>query len=137
MPKRVSWEERATNVDAAAADAVLETLKTFDIDKSQTMACTICPEAEHKMRYRLLVCSCQACCEATTLECAWRGKIVTDPATKQYLLHLNETAVQQRFVIEDLDDTHLFIVPDPKVIAFIEKKMDEWNEKNTYQPPTQ
>ncbi|GMF52509.1 unnamed protein product [Phytophthora fragariaefolia] len=88
----------------------------------------------------------------------------SDPATKQYLLHLNETAVQvgdseltfhainafftnigmrdsydlqQRFVIEDLDDRHLFIVPDPKVIAFIEKKMDEWNEKNTYQPPTQ
>ncbi|CEG41068.1 general transcription factor iih subunit 5 [Plasmopara halstedii] len=60
-----------------------------------------------------------------------------DAATKQYLLHLNETAVQQRFVIEDLDDTHLFIVPDPKVIAFIGKKMDEWNEKNTYQPPTQ
>jgi TFIIH basal transcription factor complex TTD-A subunit len=44
---------------------------------------------------------------------------------------------QHRFVIEDLDETHLFIVPDPKVIAFIEKKMDEWNEKNTYQPPTQ
>lgn len=43
---------------------------------------------------------------------------------------------QHRFVIEDLDETHLFIVPDPKVIAFIEKKMDEWNEKNTYQPPT-
>ncbi|KAI9914808.1 hypothetical protein PsorP6_008038 [Peronosclerospora sorghi] len=71
-----------------------------------------------------------------------------DAATKQYLLHLNETAVQvcnvnicafddQRFVIEDLDDTHLFIVPEPKVIAFIERKMDEWNEKNTYQPPTQ
>ncbi|TDH68011.1 hypothetical protein CCR75_003800 [Bremia lactucae] len=60
-----------------------------------------------------------------------------DAATKQYLLHLNETAVQHRFVIEDLDDTHLFIVPDPKIIAFIEKKMDEWNEKNTYQPPTQ
>lgn len=46
-------------------------------------------------------------------------------------------SLQQRFVIEDLDDRHLFIVPDPKVIAFIEKKMDEWNEKNTYQPPTQ
>ena len=40
-------------------------------------------------------------------------------------------------MIEDLDDTHLFIVPDPKVIALNEKKMDEWNEKNTYQPPTQ
>lgn len=44
---------------------------------------------------------------------------------------------QHRFVIEDLDERHLFIVPDPKVIAFIEKKMDEWNERNTYQPPTQ
>ncbi|CCI40921.1 unnamed protein product [Albugo candida] len=59
-----------------------------------------------------------------------------DPPTKQYLLHLNETGVQHRFVIEDLDDSHLFIIPDPKVITFIKKKVDEWNEKNTYQHPT-
>ncbi|RLN92624.1 hypothetical protein BBJ28_00015178 [Nothophytophthora sp. Chile5] len=41
------------------------------------MACTICPEAEHKMRYRLLVCSSEACSEASELKCVWRGKMVT------------------------------------------------------------
>ncbi|KAG2779134.1 hypothetical protein PC129_g4253 [Phytophthora cactorum] len=55
----------------------MASLKTFDIDKSQTMACTICPGAEHQMRYRLLVCSSQTCSEASDITCAWRGKIVT------------------------------------------------------------
>ncbi|KAG2783485.1 hypothetical protein PC129_g19708 [Phytophthora cactorum] len=56
---------------------VLESLKSFVINKSQTMACTLCADAEHKMRYRLLVCSSQGCCDASALKCAWRGKIVT------------------------------------------------------------
>ncbi|KAG2780692.1 hypothetical protein PC129_g18085 [Phytophthora cactorum] len=48
MPKRVIWRDNAVDVDA-----VVVTLKSFDIDKIQTMACTICPEAVYKMRYRL------------------------------------------------------------------------------------
>ncbi|KAE9333218.1 hypothetical protein PF008_g14557 [Phytophthora fragariae] len=75
MPRRVNWRERA--VDAAEAEAVLASLKSFDIKKSQTMACTICPGAEHKMRYRLLDCSSEPCSEASSLKCAWRGKMVT------------------------------------------------------------
>ncbi|KAG2770167.1 hypothetical protein PC129_g11338 [Phytophthora cactorum] len=77
MPKRVSWREKAVDVDAAEADAVMASLKTFDIDKSQTMACTICPGAEQKVRYRLLVCSSQTCSEASDIKCAWRGNSVT------------------------------------------------------------
>nr|CAI72252.1 hypothetical protein PI35.0030 [Phytophthora infestans] len=77
MPRRVPWEERAVGIDAAAADAVMETMKAFEIQKSQTMACSMCIDAEHKMRYRLLTCSSGLCCEASELDCEWRGKIVT------------------------------------------------------------
>ncbi|POM69760.1 Hypothetical protein PHPALM_13941 [Phytophthora palmivora] len=77
MPKRVRWRGKAFGVDAAEADEILTSLKTFDIDKSQAMACTICPEAEHKMRYRLLVCSSGEFREASDITCTWRGKNVT------------------------------------------------------------
>ncbi|KAE9333223.1 hypothetical protein PR003_g14125 [Phytophthora rubi] len=77
MPRRVSWREKAVRVDAAEGEEVVSSLKSFDIDKSQTMACTLCPEAAHKMRYRLLVCSSEACVEVSGVKCAWRGKIVT------------------------------------------------------------
>ncbi|ETO77711.1 hypothetical protein F444_07113 [Phytophthora nicotianae P1976] len=77
MPRRLSWEEKAVDVDAPAADALLETLKSFDIVKSQTMACTLCASDDHKMRYRLLACASVVCIDATTDNCGWRGKIVT------------------------------------------------------------
>lgn len=59
-----------------------------------------------------------------------------DPPTKQFLMYLNEHEPQHRFVIEDLDDEHLFIIPDPAIQVYIREKIDEWNEKNTYQAPT-
>ncbi|KDO17496.1 hypothetical protein SPRG_16993 [Saprolegnia parasitica CBS 223.65] len=59
-----------------------------------------------------------------------------DPPTKQYLKHLNAAPGQKKFIIQDLDDTHLFIDPSPVVIEFIKKKIDEWNDANTCQPPT-
>ncbi|KAE8968998.1 hypothetical protein PR001_g27628 [Phytophthora rubi] len=77
MPKRVSWREIAVDVDAAEGEAVVARLKSFDIDKSQTMGCSICPGADHKMRYRLLECSYETCKGASPVKCAWRGKMVT------------------------------------------------------------
>ncbi|KAG2788343.1 hypothetical protein PC129_g10384 [Phytophthora cactorum] len=77
MPKRVSWRDMVVDVDVTEADAVVATLKPFNIDKSQTRTCTICPEAEHKMRYRLLVCSSEGCSEASAVKCGWRGNIAT------------------------------------------------------------
>ncbi|KAF1786276.1 hypothetical protein GQ600_3332 [Phytophthora cactorum] len=47
-------------------------LKSFDIDKSQTIACTIFPQAKHKIRYRLLVYSSQAVSKASALKRTWR-----------------------------------------------------------------
>jgi hypothetical protein len=77
IPRRVSWLLKAGDVGAAEVDEIMAQMPSFDIDKSQTMACTICPEAEHKMRYRLLVCSSEACSEAIEIKCAWRGKMLT------------------------------------------------------------
>ncbi|OQS02971.1 hypothetical protein THRCLA_21278 [Thraustotheca clavata] len=59
-----------------------------------------------------------------------------DAPTKQYLKHLDTMPGQVSFIIRDLDETHLFIKPEPSVMAFINKKIDEWNDKNTYQAPT-
>ncbi|KAG3088827.1 hypothetical protein PI125_g18227 [Phytophthora idaei] len=85
MSKRVRWREKAVDVDAAETDTVVATPRSFDIDKSQTTACTICPEAEHKMQYRLLVCSYQSCSEASVLKFASRGNIVTCLETEHAL----------------------------------------------------
>lgn len=39
--------------------------------------------------------------------------IECDPAMKQFLLHLDETtALGRRFILQDLDPTHLFISTD-------------------------
>ena len=39
--------------------------------------------------------------------------IFSDPAMKQFLLHLDETtALGRRFILQDLDVTHLFISSD-------------------------
>ncbi|KAE9277547.1 hypothetical protein PR003_g28762 [Phytophthora rubi] len=77
MPKRVSWREIAVDVDATEGEAVVARLKSFDIDKSQTMGCSICPGADHKMRYRLLECSSETCKGVSPVKCTWRGKMVT------------------------------------------------------------
>ena len=38
--------------------------------------------------------------------------------------------------MEDLDENHVMITSDEETRKFIEAKIDEWNEKNTYQAPT-
>jgi hypothetical protein len=70
-------------VDAAAAEAVVSKLKAFDIDKSHAMGCTMCLSAEHKMRYRLLECSADSCAAASSIKCAWRGKMLTCLSTEK------------------------------------------------------
>ncbi|ETV75929.1 hypothetical protein H257_09890 [Aphanomyces astaci] len=66
-----------------------------------------------------------------------QGVLVTcDPPTKQYLRHLNLTPGKKKFIIQDLDDHHLFIDPDPAIVMYINEMIDKWNDKNTYQAPT-
>jgi len=51
-----------------------------------------------------------------------------DPAMKQFLLHLDETqALGKKFVLNDLDETHLFITAD--IISTLRNKIDELMDK--------
>lgn len=55
-----------------------------------------------------------------------------DPAMKQYLLHLDEVlAFGKKFILQDLDDTHLFIVGD--LIPQIQDKIDQLLDSNSFQ----
>ena len=55
----------------------------------------------------------------------------SDPAIKQYLLHLDDSGeLGRRFVIEDLDPTHLFV--QPEIVSVLETKIDEFLEKLAY-----
>jgi hypothetical protein len=83
MPRRIQWRDVAVEVDATAAEAVVSKLKAFDIDKSNAMGCTMCLSAEHKMRYRQLVCSAATCVTASPIKCAWRGKLHTCLSTEK------------------------------------------------------
>ncbi|KAL9940513.1 hypothetical protein V8E36_000001 [Tilletia maclaganii] len=61
---------------------------------------------------------------------AIQGVLLTcDPALKQLILHLDAEA-PSRFVLQDLDATHLFI--NPKFIDYIRQNLDQELEKNTY-----
>lgn len=52
--------------------------------------------------------------------------------TKEFILSLNDAKpVNERFVIEDLDDTRLFV--QAKVAEWLEEQLAAWQEQNTYQ----
>jgi TFIIH basal transcription factor complex TTD-A subunit len=58
-----------------------------------------------------------------------KGHLVKcDPAMKQFLLHLDETlAFGRKFVLHNLDDTHLFIQSD--IVDLLKAKIDELMDK--------
>lgn len=48
----------------------------------------------------------------------------SDPAIKQFLLHLDETLkLGRKFIIQDLDETHLFISAD--ILEILQAKIDD------------
>lgn len=54
-----------------------------------------------------------------------------DPAMKQYLLHLDEKgAIGCSFILQDLDETHLFISREH--IAAIQEKIDQLMNANSF-----
>ncbi|CAI4232324.1 unnamed protein product [Auanema sp. JU1783] len=54
-----------------------------------------------------------------------KGLLVTcDPAMRQLLIHLDESrTLGSKFIIKELDDTHLFI--DKEIIPILEDKLDQ------------
>lgn len=60
---------------------------------------------------------------------------LSDPAMKQFLLHLDETmALGKKFILKDLDDTHLFIMAE--VVQTLQERVGELMDQNSF-PITQ
>lgn len=54
-----------------------------------------------------------------------------DPAMKQFLLHLDESeAFGRKFVIQDLDDTHLFI--SSEILPVLQDRIDDLMDKLSF-----
>ena len=61
-----------------------------------------------------------------------------DPAMKQLILFLQESnEFGHHFIIQDLDENHLFIENDHRLLGRIQEKIDELMEGNSFsfQPP--
>lgn len=59
----------------------------------------------------------------------------SDPAMKQFLLYLDETmALGKKFVLKDLDDTHVFILAE--VVHTLQERVGELMDQNSF-PITQ
>lgn len=57
--------------------------------------------------------------------------IECDPAMKQYLWFLDENnLLNQKFILQDLDDTHLFVASD--VLEQIQEKIDQLMDSNSF-----
>lgn len=57
----------------------------------------------------------------------------SDSAMKQFLLYLDDiNELGGRFVVEDLDETHLFI--DSNYVDRLKEKIDDLMEKHSYVP---
>ena len=63
-----------------------------------------------------------------------KGILITcDPAMKQLILFLQESnEFGHHFIIEDLDEEHLFIENDHRLLGRIQEKIDELMEKNSF-----
>lgn len=60
----------------------------------------------------------------------------SDPAVKEYILHVERQEIasgNNRFVIQDLDATHLFI--DASYVKFVQEKLDELMDRNAFVHP--
>ena len=55
----------------------------------------------------------------------------SDPAVKQFLLHLDEKVILgKKFVIEDLDETHLFV--SAEIVPILQEKVWEIMDNNSF-----
>ena len=57
--------------------------------------------------------------------------LFSDPAVKQFLLHLDEKIILgKKFVIEDLDETHLFV--SAEIVPILQEKVWEIMDNNSF-----
>lgn len=56
---------------------------------------------------------------------------LSDPAMKQFLLHLDEKlALGRKFIIQDLDENHLFISTD--IVEVLQARVDELMDRISF-----
>lgn len=70
---------------------------------------------------------------------AREGLLITcDTALKTWLIYQDsQLGSMSKFIISNVDDTHLFIKNDDNIVRWIIEKMDEWHDSNAYQQPTE
>mmetsp|Transcript_25933 Transcript_25933/g.62274 ORF Transcript_25933/g.62274 Transcript_25933/m.62274 type:complete len:104 (-) Transcript_25933:315-626(-) len=57
--------------------------------------------------------------------------LTCDPPAKQFIIHLNDQKIaDKKFIIEDLDSTHLLIKGDAR--DEISRKVDRWMDENVF-----
>ena len=57
--------------------------------------------------------------------------LCSDPAVKQFLLHLDEKVILgKKFVIDDLDETHLFV--SAEIVPVLQEKVWEIMDNNSF-----
>ncbi|XP_041038753.1 general transcription factor IIH subunit 5 isoform X1 [Cetorhinus maximus] len=61
----------------------------------------------------------------------WTTSLTSDPAMKQFLLYLDETnALGKKFIIQDLDETHLFVLAE--VVHILQEKVGDLMDQNSF-----
>ena len=59
--------------------------------------------------------------------------VTSDAALKQYLVWLQNQGQIEPFIMEDLDDTHLFVSADvPRLAEVLQAHIDKWHDDNTF-----
>jgi len=64
------------------------------------------------------------------------GLLLTcDVALKVFLVHLDQEGGKtgKSFIIKDLGPRHLFVRNDPGIFEFLQKKIDDWHDKNAWE----
>jgi TFIIH basal transcription factor complex TTD-A subunit len=73
-------------------------------------------------------------CWLSDYRCTKNGTLCSDIPAKVYIVSLNQQKEpSEKFILEDLDDTHLFV--QPAVIEWLKTRLKEFQDQNTYQPP--
>ncbi|TPX34500.1 hypothetical protein SmJEL517_g02869 [Synchytrium microbalum] len=59
--------------------------------------------------------------------------IECDPAAKQIIKKIHdENPLNEKFIVSDLDETHLFVKGDMGLLQDVQRKLDQILEQNTY-----
>lgn len=63
--------------------------------------------------------------------CHFSSSLRSDPAMKQFLLHLDEKLILgKKFILQDLDEKHLFIASD--IVETLQQKIDDLMDKISF-----